>query len=47
MIIFHLFNLQIIQGKEYIYIFVLELTDILAINENFFEVEILADNLEK
>ena len=40
-------NLQIIAGKEYTYTFELELPDILAINENIFEVEILADNLEK
>ena len=40
-------NLQIIAGKEYTYTFELELPDLLAINENIFEVEILADNLDK
>ena len=40
-------NLQIIAGKEYTYTFELELPDIIAINENIFEVEIVADNLEK
>ena len=42
------FNLlQIISGKEYTYTFELELPELLQINENIFEVEILADNNEK
>ena len=42
------FNLlQLISGKEYTYTFELELPEILSINENIFEVEILADNKEK
>ena len=42
------FNLlQIISGKEYTYTFEVELPEILSINENIFEVEIIADKSEK
>ena len=40
-------SLQIISGKEYTYTFELELPEILAINENIFEVEIIADKDDK
>ena len=40
-------NLQIISGKEYTYTFEVELPEIIAINENIFEVELIGDNDEK
>ena len=40
-------NLQIISGKEYTYTFEVELPEIIAINENIFEVELISDNDEK
>ena len=39
-------NLQIISGKEYTYVFEVELPDIIQMNENIFEVEFIADNNE-
>ena len=39
--------LQIISGKEYTYTFEVELPELLSINENIFEVEVIADNKEK
>ena len=40
-------NLQIISGKEYTYTFEVELPEIIAINENIFEVVLIGDNDEK